>query len=567
VTQLSKIVTKPRLKLPWQKSIKPPAIPLETIAFSSTSSASKVANPEVSRRWFWPGLFSDRLALIFWTVLALVLLPRLVSFLLHSAEVITWPYQIDYDEGLNLSTSWNLAQGNNIYGVNPPDHFMAAPYPAFYFALNAIGIKIFGVQLYIGRLLSFLASLAIAVIIGWAVSIALKRAGLRSVNVRGASLVAGLLWFAPPPIFIWSTFYKQDMVAIAITVLAVTLVYYWRDSKWLWWTAPIMALAFLAKQNELLATGVGCGYMLLYNWRRGWKLLVLTLVCLVVSFGLLNLITNNGYYNHTIAYQLVPWRLDEFSLRMSRLLLSHIILIPIALACLLKALLTLLRTAVVQKGNTRWGALHKLVSDWIFLIYLCAGLFSLFTLGAHQGNYNLTLDLFPPLVIVVGIWVAQQIEQLGKVQQHKDRPATLVIGFMLVSILAWQVVSLFNVGDFYPLEFMPDPTRRAMMENLQKQIASTSGDLLTDDIYLALSAGRNVPYDNMYHIMTESENGKWDDSRFLQDLRNHRFALVLLDTGIRRFSDRAWDALNEGYEMTFHDQIDVWRSRSSPPTP
>ncbi len=510
---------------------------------------------------------ANRLSLIFWLVLIALLLPRLIGFLFHSFEVISWPYQVDYDEGLNLSSSWNLAQGRNIYANNVPDHFNAAPYPVIYFLLNAVSIKVWGVQLQSGRLFSFTASLAIAGMIGWCVWMATQRAGVNRVNARGASIVAGLLWFVPPPIYIWSTLYKQDLFAISLALLSITLVYRWQDSKWLWWTAPLMALAFFAKQNELLATGVGCGYIILRDWRRGWRLTLLTLACLAIPFALLNLFTGGGYYNHTIAYQLVPWHFDDFFLRFMRLLIDHPVFIAIGFAYLIKSLVALEHALLINRGRARLNAAHTVLSNWLFVLYLGAGMFSLFTLGAYQGNFNLTLDLFPPLLIVTGLWLSQFIERLEQARSKSDRQAAILIGLLLSSFIAWQVVSVADVKNYFSVSGFPSQTQRELMEDLQKLIAANPGDIVTDDTYLALSAGRAVPYDNLYHMLIESSYSfKWDDSKFLQDLRDRRFGLVLHDDNPRRWSDRAWQVLEENYEMIYQKSVDVWRPRQRPLT-
>src|SRR5689334_9243455 len=62
------------------------------------------------KRWYRPTSFSEYLNLGFWAILFLALVPHTIYFLVHSFEVIVWPYQVDYDEGLNLITSWHLAQ-------------------------------------------------------------------------------------------------------------------------------------------------------------------------------------------------------------------------------------------------------------------------------------------------------------------------------------------------------------------------------------------------------------------------------------------------------------------------
>src|SRR5438874_10091790 len=92
---------------------------------------------------------------------AVELAPRLLDYVQHSWNVLTFPWQIDFDEGINLNASWLLSQGTNIYRPNPPDHFVSSMYPPVYFALNAAALKIFGLNLWSGRLLSLLGALTV----------------------------------------------------------------------------------------------------------------------------------------------------------------------------------------------------------------------------------------------------------------------------------------------------------------------------------------------------------------------------------------------------------------------
>ena len=503
---------------------------------------------------------------LFWGVLVVLLLPRALAFLTHSWDVLTWPFQIDYDEGLNLSAAWNLSQGHNIYANSQPDHFIAAPYPPLFFALNAVGIKLFGIQFTFGRTITWLASLAIAGLIGWAVWLVARRAGVARINAGGAALVSGLFWFGIPPVYIWSTFYKQDMLAIAIALLGIVLVYRWQDSRWLYWAAPVLALAFFAKQNELLASAVGCGYIVLRNWRRGWKLSLLTAVCIGIPFIALNLLTKGGYYNHIVGYQLVPWDFDDLARRLGKVIGDHPVLIGLVVAYAIGCLIWLGR-AIIRRG-TAWERLksaYSVIQQWLFPLYFVAAGASLFTIGAYQGNYNLVLDLFPPLLILVGSSLAWL---LGKVEFPKIKNWVPVAAAVCVGLLvAWQAVSLAEPGTYYHLGSMPSANERGLMEGLQKQIQATTGPLVTEDVYLAFSTGRAVPYDNLYHMRLQSEDGKWDDRQFLQDLRDRRFALVLLEHGSKRWTDEAWQVLNENYELVFPEGIDLWRPRSRPSAP
>ncbi len=506
-------------------------------------------------------------AAVVFLLLGLALLPRVLGFLGHSWDVLGWPYQIDYDEGLNLSAAWHLSQLHNIYANSQPDRFIAAPYPPLFFTLNALGIKLFGIQFTVGRAITLLASFSIAGLIGGAVWLSSRRNGIAPSIAAGAALVSGLFWFGLPPVYIWSTFYKQDMLAIAIALLALVMVYRWQDSRWLCWAAPLMALAFFAKQNELIASAVGCGYIIWRDWRRGWKLALLTALCIGLPFAALNLLTKNGYYNHIIGYQLVPWNFEDMARRLGKVLVDQPVLIALAVVYGLGCLVVLGRSVAQARGQDRWLAAHRTIGGWLFPLYLVAATTSLFTIGAYQGNYNLVLDLFPPLLIVAGGSLAWLMSQLQKAEWGGAGLALKGAALLVGLLVGWQALNLADPGTYYHSGSMPGLNQRSLMQGLQKQIDTSPGPLITEDVYLAFAHGRAVPYDNLYHMRLQSEDGKWDDRQFLQDIRDRRFGLVLLEHGSKRWTERAWQVLNQNYELTFPEGIDLWRPRPRPLVP
>ncbi|MEI6045352.1 MAG: hypothetical protein WCS37_13465 [Chloroflexota bacterium] len=527
-------------------------------------------------KWTWIG----GLRLLLWVILLLVLMPRLLDFFTHSFEVLSWRWQVDYDEGLNLSASWHLSQGHNIYSNSIPERFIAAPYPPLYFILNALLIKLFGVSLLGGRLLTFGASLLIGLLIGFNVRLLSQRSGINQFDAAAAGLFAGLCWFCLPPPYIWSTFYKQDMVAIAIALAGLTLVYYWQDRRILYWVAPLLALGFFAKQNELSAIGVaglyvvwrevlkGEGDRLHPDWRRALFFGLALVGLILIPFGLLNLLTKNGYYNHIIGYQLVPWNFDDLARRIGRLVEDHPVLLVLPLLYLLVALIGLVRKGLEAK--TWVGRLLTLRPSLHFL-YLLAATASLFTVGAYQGNYNLTLDLFPPVLILAGAALSWVLHTALKTLP--SRPLRLyavgrwlMLG-LVVSGVVWQAFNFALPATYFSFGSLPGTERGNLMERLASDVRQAPGDFLTEDLYLPLSQGRAVPYDNLYHMRLQSEEGKWDDRLFLQDLRDRRFGLVLLEHNARRWSKWGWQTLNENYELVFPDGIDLWRPRSRPLAP
>src|SRR5439155_2909715 len=80
--------------------------------------------------------------------------------------------------------------------------------PPFYFLLNAAAIKLWGLGLGSGRLLALAGALGAGAALWAWVYVETRR--------HVAGVLAALLWFSLGPVYVWSTFYKQDMLSLAL---------------------------------------------------------------------------------------------------------------------------------------------------------------------------------------------------------------------------------------------------------------------------------------------------------------------------------------------------------------
>src|SRR5438045_1703780 len=106
---------------------------------------------------------AQRLSAALAILTGVLLLPRLLIFAQMGASMLAWPWQFDYDEGINLSAAYQLATGHNIYQHNGPDSFISSPYPPFLFILNAPFLWITGPSLTPGRVIAVISTLALPV--------------------------------------------------------------------------------------------------------------------------------------------------------------------------------------------------------------------------------------------------------------------------------------------------------------------------------------------------------------------------------------------------------------------
>jgi hypothetical protein len=125
-----------------------------------------------------------------------LLLPRLWRFVQVSTGFVAWPWQFDFSEGVNLNATTLLAHGTNIYRHNGPESFVSAPYTPFYYVLNVPLTWLLGPTFGPGRVMSLVATVAIAVLISYCV---------RKVSASwGFGALAGAVWLSASPVIVWS---------------------------------------------------------------------------------------------------------------------------------------------------------------------------------------------------------------------------------------------------------------------------------------------------------------------------------------------------------------------------
>ncbi|MBN9388878.1 MAG: hypothetical protein J0I20_12560 [Chloroflexi bacterium] len=499
-----------------------------------------------------------------WLLLFLLLLPGLIEFLAHSWQVLTWEWQIDYDEGFNLDASWKLANGINIYGQARPDRFIAAPYPPVYYVLCAVFQKIFGYGLLGGRLLSFGSALALGLFIflfGRKLGRDFFKLGQLDSNLAG--LLGLLTWFSLNVTLVWGTFFKQDMLAMALATAGLWFTWRWLESSRKFWPmllpAVLLTLGFYTKQNELAALGGAWLFVVLKDWRAGLKFGLTLAVLVGVPFLAIDFLTHHRFYFEVFVAQQVPWVWDDFWRRMTtRLIPDHLLLILLALAFTVLALVGLVGSWLKRKWQ----------GPSIELIWLATGAFTLVTVGSYQSGYNHALDFFPPMVVAAVATFGGLLNLAARPGPNRSRQIAWGLAALAITGgLAWQIFAYPSSSFYYSAGNMPSQTRREMLEGLVAQVNQAPGDILSEDIYLQLKTGRPVAYDDLYHMALQAEAGQWDESRFVADLKARRFSVILLGQGSRRFTDPGWEALNANYRLIFPDGIALWRPRPQPILP
>ena len=522
---------------------------------------------------------------LFGLALGLALLPRLGLFAGFAGANLAWPWQFDYDEGVNLHAAWALAHGMDIYFANPPDRFLSAPYPPLLYVLTAPLLWLGGLGLPGPRLLVFAATLAIAALLAYLT----RREGLP----WPGALACGALWLALSPVIIWATLYKQDMVALACGLGGLALLGAGdrlptarQESVAL----TLFLLAFFTKQSALAPAAAGVAWLFLRDWRAGLRLAITLALLLLGGVIALLVLSGGGFWDHAITYQTYPWLAEFWRRLLGRLageywpllLIGGLVAGPLlggwlerlgraAQAWRVSGLRAIAAT-ITERGAlvrvlTVAGATDRATRDLtlpLAVVYLGAATGSVMIQAGYAGaNYNHLLDLFPPLIWLAGRglagWTAPgrwaQVSALG------------VAGLALVQAgVLWQPQPLGLAG-WYSTSYWPSIARDGEMQGRQKLVQAAVGDIYSEDDTLLLLNGRQPVYDDPDTIATMGDRGGWDERQLVQDLRDRRFPLVLLRHGAWRWSRAAGAAFAAGYDLTFAGTLDVYKPKVYPDGP
>jgi hypothetical protein len=239
-----------------------------------------------------------------------------ILFLSLIISRLAFPFDNGILEAFNWLPAQHILEGKNPYAFALVPPYSMTPYGAIFYALLAVGQKLFGFQLWWGRILSVLA-FAFCL---WAIVKITKKITLEREAARFAFLT-GLAMF---PAQFWIGAIRPDLIALAFVAGALWLVFTRVEENKktpLWIIAAIILLssaAFFTKQTFFFTAGIAFLRFLQLGKLREAVLTASAFAALAAAgIFLLNYTSDGGYvWQHwTHAQRLTfSWRqvIDEF---------------------------------------------------------------------------------------------------------------------------------------------------------------------------------------------------------------------------------------------------------------
>ncbi len=236
-----------------------------------------------------------------WILIALPALYQLVLLGTAIAGRVAYPYDLEWMEGGMLHHALRFQTGNGLYH-EPSIEFIPYLYTPLYPALLALLGEVFGLTYTLGRVVSVLSLVGIAVVACISLCSPRSRHAALLPAVVGLLLALGLFAAVYPFVEGWYDIVRADTFFLFLVTAGLVATAHWSDRGTGWEgrgrvaaAAAILAFAFFAKQTGIIYVVLGGAIVLVRAWRRLPTYIATAGVIGLGGSGLMNL-TSDGWF-------------------------------------------------------------------------------------------------------------------------------------------------------------------------------------------------------------------------------------------------------------------------------
>ncbi len=432
---------------------------------------------------------------------------------------LLFPYQLDYGEGVLLHFVREWTQGRPIYRAIGEYPLITSNYPPLAILLAMALTPVLGLTYATGRIWTLLAIAAIcAIVAAW-----VRQAGGRWLP----AIVAALAFAGSPYVYHWAPLFRVDLIGLALTLGGLYAI--WRfappngfpprtgeeekpQKQLLLWTAALLFVAALfTKQSFLFAPAAAAIYLFLFVDR--WDAVRLAGIVGLLGGGLFllaNTLSGGGFWQGLVVSNVNPFLWDQFA----------------------KQVGSFFGTFAILGLLTAWYVVDKFVLDRAppfrdkvspLDLYLLAALASLGLAGKAGAWENYFFEALAVFALCGGLGLAR----LGRPGKW---PLELVAPLLVLAQvgLIWHTPRI--AGRYLQLT-------RDSNEAMISILAGTPEPILSEDMGLLVTNSRVLDYYSFQYSQL-ARAGRWDQAWELEQLRDGRRPLVILEGGTRLDVDR-----------------------------
>jgi hypothetical protein len=448
-----------------------------------------------------------------------------VAYFGRVSGLLTYPFDLDQGEGYDVNSGWRLAQGLGIYSSNEDWPYYSSNYPPVFSVLLLPFIAAMGPILATGRLLSAIAAILTAVLIGVAV--------VRERGTLIAALIAGLLYLASPYVFHTTPLARVNALTELFSLAGVILCFS-RGRLAFAAGAAFLGVAALTKPTALPVLVLALGYGLVTKPSIAIPVTVITGVSGLLVLGIAERFSSGDFWLNTVQGNLNPWSWGQAITYWTNFSVIH--------AGMLLVVLLAFRW---RPGGRYW-------------LYVLASLPTVIGVGKWGAGESYFLGLIVAICVLAGCTLSALA----------TRPATL----LLASVVLLAQVGLFAHEPFSKylgiqgdlgiqsgaLGFTPRDDDALAGWEILRILDTNPGPALIEDASYALVGGREV-VGNATHLRNLHASGHWSGERLLADIASHRFNWIVLHAQL--YPEPVLQTIGHTYylyDVVRHRGVDQW---------
>ncbi len=419
-----------------------------------------------------------------------------IFYLFNSFIIITYPYQISYPEGFILNHIRSIIKGESIYKSISDYPFIVVNYPPVYLYLCAGLAKLVGLSFFGGRLITFLASIFVAFLI---YKITNKE------NDREVAFISALLFIASSYIYKNNPLMRVDMLGLLFSLLGIYIFIKTDAQNKTFYSIPLFILSLYTKPIFFAAPVAAGIWLIIKDRKRGFKFIILSIFFYGIIFLILNISTKGEFFRHTFLYNLNTFIFVQAIKHYFWFLQNHSMLFFFSVFFIIDSLI------------------RKELS--IFSIYFIIAAISAISVGKIGANTNYFFELIAISCILTGLF-------MKKIKRYNPDK---IFNLLIYTLLLIQLLQFIHM----PFFTKPSPSKMDV-ENFEKLfsiISGTEGPIISEDGGLLVLNKKEVLF--MPFEFTQLANQKiWNQDKFLEDLKNKRFSLLVFSFNVNYFFDK-----------------------------
>ena len=249
-------------------------------------------------------------------VLAVIAIFLAGRYAWHTANLLSYPYDWDEDEGYHIAFAQNLLAGRPIYTDLSHLQLFIQTYPPLHGLILSLFVKCIGAKMIAGRLLALFSAAGLFALIAWVVR---RETGRWSYGLLAAAFVAG-----SPYMIIWGPLCRVDVLMLFFLFGGLALM---RPSP----ASPVrliaslicfLAAGFTKQQAALLIPAA-----FIFLWQQNRRVTVASMAGFALATGIILLLIQNwsggNFWRCVVSFQKTDYRLEWAITRTINFLKAH----------------------------------------------------------------------------------------------------------------------------------------------------------------------------------------------------------------------------------------------------